>query len=301
MRKIDDQTSLLKKYILSCTAATVAETVTYPLDIVKTRLQIQGELKSKNISNSNGMFRITVNIVKQEGFAKLWTGVTPAVYRHLVYTGCRLVFYEQFRDAIKKNYNVFPLWLAVLVGSSSGALAQFIASPTDLVKVKMQADRQKSNEVKKGVYSTLVQIYKDGGVKGLWRGSVVNVQRAALVNLGDLATYDLVKQYAMKKFNLNDDYKTHTLASICSGLIAATMGTPADVVKTRIMCQPIDTNGKGTIYKSSFHCLQSTIFHEGFLGLYKGFWPTWLRMAPWSLTFWITYEQIRFYSGMNGF
>ena len=36
--------------------------VTYQLDIVKTRLQIQGELKSKNISNSNGMFRITVNI-----------------------------------------------------------------------------------------------------------------------------------------------------------------------------------------------------------------------------------------------
>lgn len=36
--------------------------------------------------------------------------------------------------------------MAVLVGSFSGALAQFIASPTDLVKVKMQADRQRSNE-----------------------------------------------------------------------------------------------------------------------------------------------------------
>ena len=65
----------------------------------------------------------------------------------IVYTGCRLVFYEQFRDIVKKKYNnYFPLWLAVLVGSSSGALAQFIASPTDLVKVKMQADRHKSNE-----------------------------------------------------------------------------------------------------------------------------------------------------------
>jgi len=40
--------------------------------------------------------------------------------------------------------------LAILVGSSSGALAQFIASPTDLVKVKMQADRQKSNAAKNG-------------------------------------------------------------------------------------------------------------------------------------------------------
>lgn len=289
------------KYILSCTAATVAETLTYPLDIVKTRLQIQGELKS--LQKKKGMFRISLSIIKHEGASKLWAGVTPAVYRHLVYTGCRLVFYEQFRDSVKKNYNnVFPLWMAVLVGSFSGALAQFIASPTDLVKVKMQADRQRSNEgPRKGVSATFVQIYREGGIKSLWRGSVVNVQRAALVNLGDLATYDLVKHFVMKKFNLKDDYKTHTLGSICSGLIAATMGTPADVIKTRIMCQPVDSNGRGTVYTSSLHCLKATIHHEGFLGLYKGYWPTWLRMAPWSLTFWITYEQVRRISGMGGF
>lgn len=29
-----------------------------------------------------------------------------------------------------------------------------------------------------------VEIYKQGGVRGLWRGCVVNVQRAALVSLG---------------------------------------------------------------------------------------------------------------------
>ena len=30
-----------------------------------------------------------------------------------------------------------------------------------------------------------------------------------------------------------------------------------------------------------------------FSALYKGFLPCWLRMAPWSLTFWLSYEQIR--------
>ena len=57
-----------------------------------------------------------------------------------------------------------------------------------------------------------IKIYKESGLKGLWRGSMVNVQRAALVSLGDLATYDLVKQITMKKFALNDDYKTHIIS-----------------------------------------------------------------------------------------
>ena len=32
--------------------------------------------------------------------------------------------------------------------------------------------------------------------------------------------------------------------SACAGLVAATVGTPADVVKTRIMNQPTDKNGR---------------------------------------------------------
>ena len=38
---------------------------------------------------------------------------------------------------------------------------------------------------------------------------------------------------------------THALSSIVAALTAATMGTPADVIKTRIMNQPLDGNGKG--------------------------------------------------------
>ena len=40
---------------------------------------------------------------------------------------------------------------------------------------------------------------------------------------------------------------THAISSIVAALTAATMGTPADVIKTRIMNQPLDTNGKGKL------------------------------------------------------
>ena len=75
------------------------------------------------------------------------------------------------------------------------------------------------------------------------------------------------------------------------------MGTPADVVKARMMNQPTDQYGKGLLYKNSLDCLTQTIKHEGLFGLYKGFVPCWLRMAPWSLTFWLSFEQIRRFFG----
>ena len=36
------------------------------------------------------------------------------------------------------------------------------------------------------------------------------------------------------------------MSSIAAALTAATMGTPADVIKTRVMNQPLDNTGRGT-------------------------------------------------------
>lgn len=57
----------------------------------------------------------------------------------------------------------------------------------------------------------------------------------------------------------------------------------------------------GLLYKGSLDCLFKTVENEGFLALYKGFLPVWIRMAPWSLTFWMSFEQIRHMLGATGF
>lgn len=38
--------------------------------------------------------------MKEEGFFKLWQGMSPAIYRHVVYSGVRMTFYEYIRDDI---------------------------------------------------------------------------------------------------------------------------------------------------------------------------------------------------------
>lgn len=56
------------------------------------------------------------------------------------------------------------------------------------------------------------QILARGGVRGLWKGSIPNVQRAALVNLGDLTTYDTAKRFILTHTSLTDSHVTHILS-----------------------------------------------------------------------------------------
>lgn len=64
--------------------------VTFPLDLTKTRLQVQGEAAVHRNGAAagqavpyRGMLRTAAGIVQEEGLRKLWQGATPAVYRHI--------------------------------------------------------------------------------------------------------------------------------------------------------------------------------------------------------------------------
>lgn len=142
----------VSKFILSACAATVAEMVTFPLDLTKTRLQIQGEAALRQHGSQTayrGMLGTALGIVREEGPLKLWQGATPAVYRHIVYSGVRMVAYEQLRDVLGRSEDDrFPLWKAAIGGMLAGAVGQFMASPTDLVKVQMQMEGRRRLEGK---------------------------------------------------------------------------------------------------------------------------------------------------------
>jgi len=289
--------TLGQKYVLSVGAACVAEFVTFPLDLVKTRLQMQGEGMKMMGTPYRGMVMTGLGVMKEEGVTKLWQGITPGVARHVVYSGVRMTLYDLLRTKVQQGRKKMGLLERAMLGMVSGGLGQLVASPADLVKVRMQMEgRRKLQGLPVRVTSmraALVQAVREGGVRALWAGAVPNVQRAALVNLGDLTTYDHAKSYLVSEGWADDRWTTHAVSSGCAGLAAATMGTPADVVKARVMNQPLDKAGRGMYYRGAVDCLMQAVRTEGFFSLYKGFVPCWLRMAPWSLTFWISFEKLR--------
>lgn len=178
---------------------------------------------------------------------------------------------------------------------------QVVASPADLIKVRMQADSGLSQGIQPrytGVTDAVAKIVRSDGVVGLWKGVVPNAKRAFLVNIGELTCYDQAKQLIIRKQICEDNVYAHTLASVFSGLSATTLSYPADAIKTRMMNQ--GKEGKA-MYRNSLDCLIKTVKHEGVIALWKGFLPTWARLGPWQFVFWVSYEKLRQISGITPF
>ncbi|EDQ89962.1 uncharacterized protein MONBRDRAFT_16773, partial [Monosiga brevicollis MX1] len=282
------------------------DAVTFPLDFTKTRMQTALMLPDATALPRLGMIGTAYSTIQAEGPFALWQGLAPAVTRHVIYSGFRVSFYEQIRDRLfsKDAEGHHVPWQKATSGLAAGALAQLIASPADLIKVRMQTQgrdvalgRPKRYQSMRHAFATIV---KQEGWTGLYKGCIPNMQRAALVGLGDIATYDMAKHFFVRDLQMPDNWFSHMCASGCSGLAAALLGTPADVVKTRMMNQPV-VDGRGVLYKNSIDCLVKTVKAESVFALWRGVLPIWLRMAPWALTFWTVYEQIRNRAGLASF
>lgn len=172
---------VLPKFALSGAAACAAETVTYPLDFLKSRMQLN------HAASPPGLAVTAATVIRHEGVAALYTGLPPALLRHLPYTGIRVVLFEQLRawGCSRQPDGQLPLALTMAAGLTAGAVGQLAATPADLLKVRLVADPQRPS-----LSQAWSNIVRAEGVAGLWQGSLPAVQRAALVNLGELATYD---------------------------------------------------------------------------------------------------------------
>lgn len=85
----------------------------------------------------------------------------------------------------------------ILAGLCTGAIGISVANPTDVVKVKMQAQARTtgSGPVKyTGCLDCYSKIYKADGLPGLWVGIIPNILRNSVINAAEIASYDQYKQ-----------------------------------------------------------------------------------------------------------
>lgn len=262
-------------WLLIPISALSAEVLTHPIDFSKTQKQY---LKIHTPITS-----IIRNTYKVNGIKGFYPSIVPAVIRHWIYTTTRVGLYEYLRTEDSKFTSKF------LAGSVAGGVAQLIASPTDLVKVKLQTATLTGNKHTTS-FNIIKNIYKTQGIKGFYYGWKPNVMRSISVNLGELVAYDTGKKYLLNY--MDDNIYCHGLASLHSGFWSTLLSTPADVIKTRMMA-----DSKHTMVGIT----KDIVKNEGPLSLWKGFLPIWSRLAPWQFIFWVTYEQLRIANNMGGF
>lgn len=111
-----------KKIALTSLSAAVAETATFPIDLIKTRLQLHGE--SLSYARPASTARVVSDILRNDGVSGLYKGLSPAIVRHLFYTPIRIVGYEYLRNAFAPSDHSLSLSSKALIGGISGVIAQ---------------------------------------------------------------------------------------------------------------------------------------------------------------------------------
>ncbi|XP_009999146.1 PREDICTED: kidney mitochondrial carrier protein 1 [Chaetura pelagica] len=280
-----------KPFLYGGLASITAECGTFPIDLTKTRLQVQGQVNDAKYSEIRyrGMFHALVRICREEGLKALYSGIAPALLRQASYGTIKIGTYQSLKKMLVENPEDETLMINILCGVFSGVISSSIANPTDVLKIRMQAQ---GSMIQGGMMGNFMQIYKKEGTKGLWKGVSLTAQRAAIVVGVELSVYDLAKKHIIMSGYMGDTVYTHFLSSFTCGLAGALASNPIDVVRTRMMNQR-SQNGGYSNYKGTLDCLLQTWKNEGFFALYKGFWPNWLRLGPWNIIFFLTYEQLK--------
>lgn len=196
-------------------ANVISACCTNPADVIKVRQQL---LKDRARAS---VFSVVSHMVKSEGVLSLWSGVTAACLREATYSTIRMGGYEPMKKFYTNQIGLPSTSFSnkLLAGITSGAIGAFISSPTDLMKIRMQAARPTGRPPYKTSFHGFVNVYQQGGMKGLWRGVYPNTIRAAVLTSSQIATYDQVKGWFKSAVGMQEGLGLHFSASMVAGYV----------------------------------------------------------------------------------
>ena len=300
-KKAPQPLPLWKSFGASAFSACTAELLTLPFDTGKVRLQLQGTPTPGVAPKYKGLVGTVGTIAKEEGAAALWKGWQPGLHRQCLFGGLRIGLYDPVKSQVSRLMDgegaaESSFGAKVVSGLITGGVAISIANPTDLVKVRLQAQgRQALAEAGKAPpkpkYPSAMAAYrmiaKEEGIAGLWTGVVPNITRNSVINATELATYDQVKQMLLASKIVDDNVFCHILSGLGAGLCACIVGSPVDVVKSRVMGDSVG------MYSGTVDCFVKTLKNDGIMAFYKGFIPNFTRLGSWNVAMFLTLEQVK--------
>ncbi|KAI8330419.1 mitochondrial carrier domain-containing protein [Chlamydoabsidia padenii] len=281
-------------FIIGGLAACGAVTFTNPVEVVKTRLQLQGELvRAGTLSAESQPYRNSFQalqvVFKHEGVRGLQRGLGVAYIYQVCLNGCRLGLYDPVHQGLIKTLHLTSpqslLGAGVVAGGVAGMLGALLGSPLYLIKTRQQSYSPVFKQIghqhpMTSAGSALSLIYRQEGIKGLYRGASAAMARAGAGSAVQMPSYMFGKELMLTKVGLPDTISTHFVTSMFTGFLTCLVMNPFDVVSTRMYNQGVDpVTGRGLLYKSPVDCLVKMTHTEGLRGLYKGFVAHFLRIG----------------------
>lgn len=279
-----------------------------PLDVVKARLQAQQRyplpLNPIVVSNVGvGGFGTSaaaapqqlprllstvdglVRIAKVEGVTSLWRGLQPTLVMAIPASAMYFTIYDSLKTQLRSQWlgqdDGRGLILAPMIaGLGARVVTSTTFSPLEMARTFLQASSTSAlSEVSTAVRS--------GGVGVLWRGLVPTLWRDAPFSAIYWALYEWTKHRVITP-RVNASYTFHEgqqlapakpfvidfLSGASSGMIAALVTTPLDVVKT-LMQMSVESRRAGMM-----SILREIYANYGMRGLFAGAVPRTVRAAP---------------------
>ncbi|KAF3165578.1 Cu/Pi carrier [Orbilia oligospora] len=284
------------KYFLSCmlggiVACGPTHTFVTPLDLVKTRRQVDSKLYKSNVQGWKLIYA-------KEGIRGVFTGWSPTLVGYSFQGFGKYGFYEIFKHIYGDN--LFPGMNRTVVYLGASASAEFIADillcPFEALKVKMQTTVP---PYAKNLRQAWAKTTAEGGMAKLYAGIVPLWGRQIPYTMCKFATFEETVNLIYKKglSGRKEDYGklVQTGVSFLGGYIAgvacAVVSHPADVMVSKL-------NSERKASESAARAMARIYGNIGFSGLWNGL-PVRIVMIGTLTAFqWLSYDSFKVYLGL---
>ncbi|CAG8076884.1 unnamed protein product [Penicillium olsonii] len=278
--------------VLGTTSAILANTIVYPLDIVKTRLQVQIRQHPQNTPDQekqaiiesapkrqvqyDGILNCIREIIHEEGILGLYGGLGSSI---LGTASMNFAYFywstaaRGFQVSTFKRYglsNANSISKELLLGAVGGALAQLCTNPIAVISTRQQT--RKVDEPKRSIWETMLDIIRSDGWTGLWRGLKVNL----ILVINPMITYGVYQWLREALLVLRNGKGLGSFDAFVLGALSKVLATiathPLIVAKTMLQSKP-PTCRNGTPFAGFTEALLYIVKNEGLFRLYKGLLP----------------------------
>ncbi|KAH8311598.1 hypothetical protein KR044_007137 [Drosophila immigrans] len=274
--------------LLSGSTSSIIENCLFmPLDVVKTRLQLQKNTSLKGLQHYDGVFDAFVKIHQHEGITAFWRGILPPMISGTPRRAIKFMAFEQLKPLFL--FGDKPTFISYsLAGGVAGMIEAVVQNPFETIKITLQANRRK----KLDTLTVAKTIYKTGGFgsQGFYKGLSATVSRNFVFHIAYLGLFSTMKdEIPVLKTEIGEFFRKCVCAFICS-CIAACNSIPFDVVKSRIQGpQPV----KGEIkYSRMLHTFHTIYREEGIVAFYKGLGAQLMRQGPGGVILLLGFEYM---------
>ncbi|KAF7289256.1 hypothetical protein MIND_01387200 [Mycena indigotica] len=228
-----------------------ANTLTYPLDLATTRLQLYPAEKAKTSGGLRGAFRILLKATRRNGLQSLYNGLATDTGATLLSNFFYFYFYAFLRYlSTRRKLSLVPkagqpsrphkpsLGEEILLGFVAGVASRAVSTPLNIITTRLQletdSDEDEVSEASQDVTTIVNRIYREQGLAGFWRG----FKTTLLLCINPALTLGLFQLFRRLVARTNGGHEPNPRQAFLGAAVANSLATslmyPLILAKTRL-------------------------------------------------------------------